>query len=284
MVRPVAQGDLPQILDLLRWMDRDPARRVLVPDARVLEELFWEVEGGWVLANGARLEGYAALYPFWEGGALEGPLVRGAGGEALVEALVREAERRGYRVLYAFPAEANAPTRALLERCGFSALHTTYFFVTGPRELGFAPPEGVRLEHVRAVDPEVYRALYRQCEDGWSLRLSWSDAELLAHFAREDVALWIAYRDQHPVGMVELEVAPQEAEVAYIGVVPEARGSGIGRALLACAARHAFAQAGVTALRVRAHDHEKSAIELYERLGFTLEEAVVTYARELEAR
>jgi ribosomal protein S18 acetylase RimI-like enzyme len=50
--------------------------------------------------------------------------------------------------------------------------------------------------------------------------------------------------------------------------------------MLAVAAAHAFAR-GAAELKVRAHDHEKAAMALYERLGFTLADAVVTYAKEL---
>ncbi len=68
--------------------------------------------------------------------------------------------------------------------------------------------------------------------------------------------------------MAEVELEGREASVAYIGVIPEARGQGIGRALLSEAAKLAKKK-GATLFRVRAHDHEKGALELYRNLGFS---------------
>ncbi|GEM90426.1 GNAT family N-acetyltransferase [Oceanithermus desulfurans] len=280
MVRPVRPEDLGGLLALLRWMDADPARRVLAPEARSEDELWWAADEGWVLELGERLAGYAALYPFRQGGALEGPLVREADPAPLLEHADREAAARGWHTLYAFPHEANRSLRAALQTWGYAPVHTSYFFTTPPRDLAYPPPAGVRLERVENLDPEVYCELYRSSEDTWSLRLGWSALELIEHFQRPDVHLWYAFEGERPVGLVELETTPDAAEIAYLGVVPEARGRGVGRALLAAAADYAFG-GGARELKVRAHDHEKAAIALYERLGFKLADAVVTYAKEL---
>jgi len=280
MVRPVRQEDLGGLLELLRWMDADPARRVLAPEARSEDELWWAADEGWVLEEGGRVAGYAALYPFRQGGALEGPLVRDARPAPLLERADREAVERGWHTLYAFPHEANAALRNELAAAGYAPLHTSYFFSTPPRDLAYPTPAGVRIERVENLDPEVYCDLYRASEDAWSLRLDWTALELIEHFQRPDVRLWYAFAGDRPVGLVELETAPEAAEIAYLGVVPEARGRGVGRALLAVAAAYAFSS-GAPLLKVRAHDHEKAAIALYERLGFDLSDAVVTYAKEL---
>jgi len=280
MVRPVRKEDLGGLLALLRWMDADPARRVLAPEARSEDEIWWAADEGWVLEEGGRVAGYAALYPFRQGGALEGPLVRDVRPAPLLERADREAAERGWHTLYAFPHEANAVLRNELAAAGYAPLHTSYFFSTPPRDLAYPPPAGVRIERVENLDPEVYCDLYRRSEDVWSLRLGWTALELIEHFQRPDVHLWYAFVGDRPVGLVELETAPDAAEIAYLGVVPEARGRGVGRALLAEAATHAFSS-GAPLLKVRAHDHEKAAIALYERLGFDLSDAVVTYAKEL---
>jgi ribosomal protein S18 acetylase RimI-like enzyme len=129
----------------------------------------------------------------------------------------------------------------------------------------------------------VYRDLYSRVEDGWSLRLHWTDEELRQHFIGSEVELFMAYADTtgEPVGLAELELDDTQAEIAYIGVVPEARGKGLGRALLGAAAEWAFSNPLVERLQVRAHDHEKAAQALYKRLGFQQTSAVVTYALEL---
>lgn len=287
MIRPLSQGDVPRLLELLSWMDQDHSRGVMAPDSRSEEGLAFELAAleednqgsAWVLEEDSELKGYTGLYPFWEGGTLEGPVIKGADGQALLRQAVEEARRRGLEALFAFPLEANKPLRSLLEAHGFQAQHTTYFFSTGPRDLSFAPPAGIQISQEDNADPEVYRDLYRRSEDGWSLRLTWTDEELAEHFDDPGITLFVAYQKGKPVGLVELEHS-EEAEISYLGVVPEARGQGVGRALLGSAATAAFAL-GAKKLRVRAHDHEKKAQELYRRLGFALEQSVVTYALEL---
>ncbi|AEV17246.1 hypothetical protein TCCBUS3UF1_22100 [Thermus sp. CCB_US3_UF1] len=283
MIRPVARKDLPGLLKLLRHMDESPARGVLAPEARDLEGLAEELEDGLVLLREGEVVGYVGLYPFWDGAALEGPLAYQA--EDLPHLLLA-AEARGKELsverLYAFPREENRTLRRALEAADFGLLHLTYFFVKNPEGLDYPPPEGVV---VRKGFPgaQVYREVYRESEEGWALRLKWTDEELLEHFQDPQVHLLVAYRGEVPVGMAEVELEGGEASVAYIGVIPEARGKGIGRALLAEAARLAKAK-GAHLLRVRAHDHETGALELYRALGFSLEEAVATYAKELTAR
>ncbi len=280
MLRPLRPDDLAELLALLRWMDQDSARRVLAPDARSVEELRWAAEEGHVLEINGELVGYAALYPFRQGGALEGPLVRGAAAAPFFEMASETAARQGWHTLYAFPHEKNAILREQLKTAGYAPLHTSYYFETGKKELSYPAPAGVGIKEVSDLDPEVYCNVYRASEDAWSLRLGWSALKLIEHFNRPDVHLWYACEGGEPVGLVELETSADEAEVAYLGVIPSRHGRGIGRALLAQAAEYAF-DTGVSLLKVRAHDHEKAAIALYERLGFKLADAVVTYAKEL---
>ncbi len=287
MNRPVAQNHLSQLAELFTWMDQTPERRSLAPEARTPEGLWWEVLAGedekaWVSLEGTTVQGYASLVPFWDGAALEGPVVRGGDGKALLQHLIRRARLEGYPTLYAFPEVSNQWARKLLESLSFSAEHTTYFYAIGRSDLAYPAPKGFRIGHERHCDPKVYRDLYGRAEDGWSLRLSWNDEELQQHFNTGANELFLAYQHGQPVGMAELELEDTQAEIAYIGVLPQARGKGLGRALLGAVAAWAFNDPLVQTLRVRAHDHEKAAQELYQRLGFKLQEAVVTYALELQ--
>ncbi|RTG96429.1 GNAT family N-acetyltransferase [Thermus scotoductus] len=282
MIRPVARQDLLGLLKLLRWMDESPKRGVLAPEARDLEGLAEELEDGLVLLRDGEVAGYVGLYAFWDGAALEGPL---AYREEDLFPLLQAAEKRASELhlerLYAFPQEENHTLRQVLEKADFGLLHLTYFFVKNPEGLDYPPPEGVVIRK-GFPGPGVYRELYRESEEGWALRLKWTDEELWEHFQDPHVHLLVAYRGDEPVGLAEVELEDREASVAYIGVVPKARGQGIGRALLAEAAKLAQKK-GATLLRVRAHDHETGALELYRNLGFSLEEAVATYAKELRA-
>ncbi|WP_117237707.1 GNAT family N-acetyltransferase [Thermus sediminis] len=282
MIRPVARKDLPGLLKLLRHMDESPERGVLAPEARDLEGLAEELEDGLVLVQG-EVEGYVGLYPFWDGAALEGPLAyREEDLPSLLEAAQARAEELAVERLYAFPRAENRVLREVLEEGGFGLLHTTYFFVKNPQGLDYPPPPGVGIRR-GFPGAEVYRELYRESDEAWALRLRWTDEELWEHFAHPQVHLLVAYRGEEPLGMAEVELEGGEASVAYIGVVPKARGQGIGRALLSEAAKLA-GERGARLLRVRAHDHETEALELYRNLGFSLEEAVATYTKELRAR
>jgi len=289
MNRPVAQTHLSQLAELLTWMDADPERRSLAPEARTPEGLWWEVLAGesekacvWLEAG--RVQGYGALVPFWDGAALEGPIIRVGDGKALLEHLVKKARREGFPTLYAFPEASNHHARKLLEQVGFSAEHTTYFYAIDRIDLSYPLPPGFRIGLAEPCDPQVYRNLYSRAEDGWSLRLRWTDEELRQHFVGSEVELLMAFQTSNngePVGMAELELDATQATIAYLGVVPEARGKGLGRALLGAAAEWAFNNPQIQTLRVRAHDHEKAAQGLYKRLGFRPTGAVMTYALEL---
>ena len=286
MNRPVAQSHLSQLAELFVWMDEQPERRSLAPEARTPEGLWWEVLAGedeqaWVWLESGKVQGYASLVPFWDGAALEGPVIRDGDGEALLEHLIKKARAEGFPTLYAFPEASNKYARKLLEARGFAPEHTTYFYSIGRSDLTYPVPKGYKIKFVEPVDAALYRDIYSRSGDNWSLRLHWDDDELRQHFIGSDCDLLMAYKGDEAVGMAELEFEDGAAEVAYIGVVPEARGKGVGRALLGAAAEHAFAHPEVRTLRVRAHDHEKAAQELYKRLGFTGCEAVVTYALEL---
>jgi len=275
--RPIRRRDLPGLARLLAWMDEDPSRRVLAPEGRTPEALAHEVELGWVLEDEGELLGYVGLVPFWRGVALEGPVSQ-VHPEPLLRTAIAAARAQGAETLYAFPTEENEALRTALEAQGFGPVHTTTFFLAPARDLGLMPPSGVELRE--AFDPEAYREVYREADEGWSLRLSWTDEELAEHFAREENRLILAYVGGRPVGMAELELDPPFAELAYLGVVPAHRGRGIGQALLSAALAAAGA-AGAQAVRTRAHDHEKEALALFRKLGFEPLEAVVTYAKEL---
>lgn len=79
---------------------------------------------------------------------------------------------------------------------------------------------------------------------------------------------WMARRAGKPVGVLLLvEQGRGEWEVAYMGVVPEARRQGIGRALL----QHALCEAraaGVGCVHLSVDDRNEPARRLYEGMGF----------------
>jgi ribosomal protein S18 acetylase RimI-like enzyme len=88
------------------------------------------------------------------------------------------------------------------------------------------------------------------------------------YLRRADAILLVAELDGAVVGAIAGEIDASGGGVSTLGVLPEARGRGVGRALLLTALLGRFAAAGVhrVALGVRADN--AVAISLYGSLGF----------------
>lgn len=80
---------------------------------------------------------------------------------------------------------------------------------------------------------------------------------------------WLAFLDAQPVGVLLLTAIPagQGLDIAYVGVVPEARRRGVGRELVQLALGTAR-QAGAPQLTLALDVRNLPARKLYEKLGF----------------
>jgi mycothiol synthase len=85
------------------------------------------------------------------------------------------------------------------------------------------------------------------------------------HFLRDGLAL--AYRDGRCVGFCRNERVGKEGEIGVLGVVPETRGIGLGRALLRWGTRY-FGARGDTNVVLRVDGENESALGLYRSEGF----------------
>lgn len=282
MIRPMQATDAPDILALLHWMDDAPEREVFAPDAREAAELHGECEDHRVCLVAEDVEGtvqaYCGLAPFRDGLALEGPLGTGD----LHGLLARAVERADGLPIYAFSARDNLAVREALEAAGFTPMHTTDFYTAPVANLARHARVPAGYTTAESLSPEQYRALYRASEDGWAGRLEWTDAETLAHFARDDVRLVALMRGGRPVAFAELEldVGASRADLTYLAVHPAERGQGLGRVLLALAAAEVATDPGIRKLRARAHDHARAARALYAHTGLVHCRSVVTYLRD----
>ena len=116
-----------------------------------------------------------------------------------------------------------------------------------------------------------YRALYNQVGGPWLwwLRRIMPDRELSAHLSRQAIGIYIAERDGQLAGFYELDASRWPAvNLSYFGLMPDAIGQGLGRALL----RHAVDTAwdiGARAITVNTctADHPR-ALPNYKRAGF----------------
>ncbi len=121
--------------------------------------------------------------------------------------------------------------------------------------------------------PELYRRCYRTVGEAfqWRDRWDWTDEQIRAHLADPAISLHIATRAGDAlVGWYELRRVDADAsvEIAYFGLVPAEFGRGLGKHLLSCAVRDAWA---LRPERVWLHtctlDHA-NALPNYEARGF----------------
>jgi ribosomal protein S18 acetylase RimI-like enzyme len=92
--------------------------------------------------------------------------------------------------------------------------------------------------------PAFYRFLYRAVGETyhWTMRLDWSDEQLLDYLSRPSVTLLVMYVKGTPAGYIELNAESEEpdVEVAYFGLAPMFHGRGLGKHLLSVGVQRAF--------------------------------------------
>ncbi|MGH6692873.1 MAG: GNAT family N-acetyltransferase [Gammaproteobacteria bacterium] len=150
----------------------------------------------------------------------------------------------------------------------------TYLELTSPDRFrpAFGELPDLTVEPVAAPTPALYRHCYRGVGAAWHWRdrWDWTDDEIARHLAQPEITLHVARRGEDLVGWYELRRVPDDGsvEIAYFGLLPGAIGRGLGRHLLSCAVRDAWA-AG--ARRVWLHtctlDHP-AAVPNYVARGF----------------
>lgn len=121
------------------------------------------------------------------------------------------------------------------------------------------------------TDLERYRSLFRRVGEPWLWfsRLVMPEAELRTIIESPDVQAAALRRGEEDIGLLELDFRqPAECELSFLGVVPEAIGSGAGRFLVDAAVERAFSR---PIRRFWVHtctfDHP-SAVAFYLRAGF----------------
>lgn len=103
----------------------------------------------------------------------------------------------------------------------------------------------VTLEPLPHGDAALYRHCYRTVGEHyhWRDRWDWTDERILAHLALPGITVWLARRGPTLAGYYELRRVTDDdsVEVAYFGLVPGELGRGLGKHLLSCAVRDAWA-------------------------------------------
>jgi ribosomal protein S18 acetylase RimI-like enzyme len=156
----------------------------------------------------------------------------------------------------------------------------TYLEMTQPpAESAPGAPAGKRVALMRAEPPTVpfYRFLYNEIGRDWLWweRRALDDAALARVITNPDVEVYVLYCHGTPAGMAEIDRRYERAiDLAYLGVMPEYLGQGLGRYLLGAALDIAWSHAPEkVTVNTCNLDHPK-ALTMYQRFGFTPVERV----------
>jgi ribosomal protein S18 acetylase RimI-like enzyme len=195
----------------------------------------------------------------------------------LVEAAVTSLQRRGAKFAQALAEPSAAPRAEPLLRAGFRRVTQLLYL---EHDLDSLPAEasvpGLRLENFSAR-PELFtRTLlhsYEGTRDCPELAGTRSIEEIIqghkaqGKFRPENWRL--ALIDEQPAGVLLLSMLPDVSawDLSYLGVVPEHRRRGLGRALTVHAL-HAAEKGGALQFFVAVDSRNTPALALYEALGF----------------
>jgi ribosomal protein S18 acetylase RimI-like enzyme len=203
--------------------------------------------------------------------------------DALVAAACDWLRTRGVKVCQAFAAGRDVPAMAPLERHGFR--HVTQ---VSHQRRDLAPDEAqpaVSLAGrfytpaLRALFLRTLLATYDGTRDCPELNGTRTPDEMLDAFGDPGLSRWFLAEDAGaPIGVVMLDsgATPGSTEVAYLGLIPSARGRGRGEQLVRFALREAHA-AGSTALTLSVDARNEPALRLYRRHGFAEYDRQVVY-------
>ncbi|MDT0344088.1 GNAT family N-acetyltransferase [Streptomyces litchfieldiae] len=159
--------------------------------------------------------------------------------------------------------------------------------LTAPAARADAGAPGVRTLRAEVPSPEFSRFLYTAVggDVHWTDRLGWPHEQWRAFLERPGVETWVTYDRGTPAGFIELEAQAAGAVlISYFGLLPAARGRGLGGALLT------FGTARAWDLATRWPDREATrrvwvktcskdgphALDNYRRRGFRVFDTSVT--------
>ena len=155
----------------------------------------------------------------------------------------------------------------------------TYLEMTARDQLvpGRSPPAPVELRELDSESVALAHSMYDRigAPHHWTERPEWSLDRWREQLGRPEIRGWIAWVDERPVGMVELErQGDGDVEISVFGLIPELAGRGFGGHLLTVAVRLAWEldwPASTPTRRVWLHtstlDHPR-ALPNYEARGF----------------
>lgn len=120
----------------------------------------------------------------------------------------------------------------------------SYLHLPSPSALrGVSLAPEFRIERAFPCPISFFRYLYTEVgrDYHWQDRLSWSDEQCATHLANADVSIWVLYGHGAPAGYFELNKQHDGSiEIAYLGLIPDYIGRGLGKQLLTGAVKCAW--------------------------------------------
>ncbi len=135
------------------------------------------------------------------------------------------------------------------------------------------PAPAAKLALLRAENCTVsfYRYLYNTVGEPWLWfeRRLWTDDQVRAHLARDDIEVFVFYAGGVPAGYYELQrAASGDTQLCYFGLVPDFIGRGLGFYFLQSAVDNAWLGATKRLwVHTSIYDHPR-ALGFYQRAGF----------------
>lgn len=156
----------------------------------------------------------------------------------------------------------------------------TYLEMTGKPDLRSIEHTDVSLLHMEKPDIHWYRDLFRRIGADWMWfsRLGLPDDEMSGILNDPGIEVYVLARQSAQQGLLELDFRdPQNVELAYFGLVPEAIGTGLGRLLMNEALERAWSRSETRRLFVHTCTLDAPmALDFYRKSGF------VPYKRAIE--
>jgi mycothiol synthase len=199
--------------------------------------------------------------------------------EQLVQRALSWLRRKGSKVVQALLAPSERSLAAPLERVGFRHITSLQYLrhdldnVAAPLQLPPHTSVECYTDTNAAVFHETLLRTYQHTQDCPELNGVRTIDEIIAgHKAQGEFDAgrwWLATTLQRPAGVLLVTKTFDEPawDLSYVGVIPEARRQGLGRALTQLALREARA-AEVSQLTLAVDARNIAAARLYENLGF----------------
>lgn len=180
-----------------------------------------------------------------------------------------------FKLIFSTPAGVN---NKLLSAYNYSYLHSEYYMERDNLNPVIEYQPSLTFRTATPADIPYLCTLDELC-------FPKKQGDLLARFEHildnREYELILAFDHNHLIGKAHLRWQPQGATLSDIAVAPNKQGKGYGTALIAHCINHALSE-GKPLLNLDVETHNKRALNLYTRLGFSTQNACDFWSIDLE--